>query len=318
MTKHHFPKIQGLRIRETKRGFLFYFDQPKSKPRRLIPLGSQIHEAINKISEIKKQNFSITEKKVFTFEDASKSYFESSKFKHKKPRTQKDYLMYSSNLLKTFGDGPLDSIKTSHIYQYLEHHKSRAVQCNREISLFSIIYNHARDIGQTENQNPSLNVQKHKEIPKTRYITDFEMSDFLKGSPEIFRLEIDFLYRTGLRISDAKKFLHDDAITMIQKTNSKLQFIQSKELKKTIELLKKLHDKPTLFYHSESYFRTIFIRQRIKTGVDFTIHDIRAKSISDYAEIYGQEEARKFASHSNIQTTLKYIRNRKGVKVKSL
>lgn len=170
----------------------------------------------------------------------------------------------------------------------------------------------------TENQNPSLNIEKNKEKPRQRYITDFELHDFLKDADPIFKNEIDFIYRTALRLEDSLNFEFDDLVTHINKTKTKLHFLHSNELTKTLKMLRTQHDKKTVFYHTESQFRKLFYKLREKTGIIFTIHDIRAKSISDYAEIYGQEEARKFASHANIQTTLGYIRNRKGVTVKTL
>lgn len=311
-------KIPGLRIRKRKKGFCFYFDVPKSHPRVLIPLGTDIYKALQKISEIEKKGFVLNPSKKFTFQDAKNQYFSSSNFHSLADRTKKDYFLYIDHLLKVFSDFPLDDIKTTFLYQYLLSHSDRKVRANREMSLFSIIFNFARRVGLTEVINPATRLQKHKETSRTRYITDFELKDFLKGADDIFKLEIDMLYRTGLRFEDCRKVLKEEAISEVSKTTSKLRFIHSKEFKKTVDQLTAAHDKPTLFFHPDSTFRKLFYKQRETTGIVFTIHDLRAKAISDYAEIYGDIEAQKFASHNNIQTTIKYIRNRKGVKVNSL
>ena len=311
-------KIPGLRIRKRKKGFSYYFDVPKSHPRKLIPLGTDIYKALHTISEIEKKGFDFNSLKKFTFKDAKNQYFLSSNFQILAERTKKDYFLYIDQLLKVFSDAPLDEIKTTFLYQYLEFHSSRKVRANREMSLFSIIFNFARRVGLTEAINPAMRLQKHKETSRTRYITDFELKDFLKDSDPVFKLEIDMLYRTGLRFEDCRKVLKEEAISEVSKTTSKLRFIHSKEFKKTVDQLTAMHDKQTLFFHPEGTFRKLFYKQRELTGVVFTIHDLRAKAISDYAEIYGDIEAQKFASHNNIQTTIKYIRNRKGVKVNSL
>ena len=92
----------------------------------------------------------------------------------KAPRTQRDNLTELAQLYKFFDEppAPLEQITPQHVRQYLDWRKDAPVRANREKSLFSHIFNMARDWGYTTAPNPCAGIKGFTERGRDAYIED--------------------------------------------------------------------------------------------------------------------------------------------------
>lgn len=77
----------------------------------------------------------------------------------KAPRTQKDNLLSLTQLRKVFTDAPIAAVTSQVLAQYRDK-RSAKVRANRELALFSHIYNIAREWGITTTENPVKGVRR--------------------------------------------------------------------------------------------------------------------------------------------------------------
>lgn len=139
---------------------------------------------------------------------------------------------------------------------------------------------------------------------------------FLEGADDNFKKDVLLLSLIALRFDDCRKLTKSDLINFkTGKTGSKINFVPGPRLNELINSI----NREKLFYHCESVFRKKFYVQRQKTGIDyFTVHDLRAKAITDTSLVLGQQAAFDLSGHSNPQMTEKYIRTKTAKKAKTL
>ena len=115
-----------------------------------------------------------------------------------------DYLKHMHSLKVGFGeDAPIDAIRPKDIADYLRvRGESSTVQANREIAVFSTLFNHAREWGYTEAKNPVRGVRKHREKPRDRYVTDAEFQAVYQHAHTTLRDAMDVALLTGQRPAD--------------------------------------------------------------------------------------------------------------------
>ncbi len=97
------------------KGSSFYY-VTGTKPRRWIALGSDLKKAKYKWAELESGEAQVDNT---TFAALAKRY-QREIFPTKAPRTQKDNEKESVNLLAVFGPVPIDSIRPTHVRQYLD------------------------------------------------------------------------------------------------------------------------------------------------------------------------------------------------------
>lgn len=316
-------KIKHLRQMKKGKKTFYYLDLPNSKPRKFIPLGTNLQTAISKM-----QTFLDPENEIKKFEDAVFSYFNSSQFKQLAPRTQRDYQKYLPYLSSFFKDAPLDQIQPKHISQYLNQAKLTNIQANRHISLFSTIFNFARANGLTIYQNPCTGVRKHKEKARTRLLSQKEFDHFLSViKDDIFRNEILLFSQIGSRKGDTFKLLktsfnqiENTLLVDIGKTSSVITFSCSEKLQAVLNFLINQSKSDYIFTHyTHDSFRHHFEKYRELSKLkNFTLHDLRAMAATQYYALHGLEATRIFLGHNNAQTSERYIRKLKGYTIKSL
>src|SRR5690606_21233800 len=184
-TRNRLPP--GMRARHRGDKTYYYLDLG-GKPRKELPLGSEFVEAMRRWGQLTQQAAGAAGQ--VTFRQAANRYF-ADIVPTKSDRTQRDNEIELECLCKIFDAPPvaLEQIKQVHLTPYLRwrmdkaaewlREKQRAVppnaghvRANREIALFSAIFNYAREIGLTDAPNPAQGVRKNKETGRDTYIED--------------------------------------------------------------------------------------------------------------------------------------------------
>jgi integrase len=163
----------------------------------------------------------------------------------KAPRTQVDNRGALRFLRTVFDTAPIDAITPQFIAQYRDKRSVTApVRANREIALFSHVWNMAREWGFTAKENPVKGVRKNKEKPRDYYADD-EVWAAVYGSACLeLKDAMDLNYLTGQRPADVLKMrmadIKDGALEVVQnKTGKKLKVVLAgSELERVIDRIK--------------------------------------------------------------------------------
>lgn len=198
------------------------------------PLGNDLAEAKLKWARVEKANA----KQVLLMKHAFDRYIAEA-MPQKSPRTQKDILLMLKPLRAGFDAAPISAVTPHIVAKYRDARSQEApVRANREMSLLSTVWNHAREWGYTEKENPCRGVRKNKEKPRDFYADDQVWKAVYKqGCPEL-KNAMDIAYLTGQRPADVlkMKFSHIN--------NNALEVSQNKTTKK-LRILLTIEDKPT-------------------------------------------------------------------------
>lgn len=125
-----------------------------------IPLGKDKDQAILKVAQMGANTAYGSFAAVWIL------YQNSAYWKRLTPKSQKNYVAYSKNLLKVFAKVHVSTIKPMHIARYLREERINApIQANKEISLLSNILNIAIENGLID-RNPCKEVKKNPERPR--------------------------------------------------------------------------------------------------------------------------------------------------------
>lgn len=346
------PPMMRRRVQKSGRVF-FYFDSG-GLPRREIPLGSNLVEALKKWADLYIPNDAEDRLKAKspTLEDVWGRYLLEELNKRAK-NTQRDYLRQIKNILQFFEGGPLDEIEPQHIAQYLQWRQSAPIQANREKALISNLFNHSRSWGMTKNMNPCLGVKGYKEKGRQNYVEDPIFSFVMEKADPILRRYMQLLYLTGQRSADIFSMsVHDLSEVAIrfeqgktgQKLSMRLQNAEGElfELGALIADLLKLREDTkakadqlfvdqdgnvVTYWMMSQRFRRLrkkLVEQLIVDGKEkmaqevarYQLRDLRAKAGTDTANASGDiRTAQKQLGHKNLSMTEHYIKNRVGDKV---
>lgn len=215
----------------------YYYNGRDETGRRVeIPLGKDLNEAKRKWAELECTTVPVeTSLMKFVFD----KYYDDV-IPTKAPRTQKDNRHCLKMLRRVFDNAPIDSITPYHIAMYRDNRKSQRkdtegqpakIRANREIALFSNIWNMAREWNYTAKENPVRGVRKNKEKPRDFY-ADPQIWDAVYAEACVeLRDAMDLSYLTGQRPADVRKMRHTDI------KNGALELKQDKTQKKLRILL---------------------------------------------------------------------------------
>lgn len=223
----------------------FYYNGRDENGKRVeIPLGSDLNEAKRKWAELEcKPAPSETGLLKFIFKK-----YEEEIISTKAPRTQIDNGWCMKNLRPVFENTHIDSITPQHIALYRDK-RSAKVRANREIALFSHIFNLAREWGYTKNENPCRGVRKNKEKPRDYYVSEETWKAVYDAGYTELQDAMDLAYLTGQRPADVLKMsfadIRNGALEVTQgKTSKKMRIVlkfkdgTETELGKLIERIK--------------------------------------------------------------------------------
>lgn len=324
------------KMRARKRGAkVWYYYDAGGKPRKEMPLGCDYAMAVKKWAELEIDAIP-QHTRIITFRYVSERYVKEV-MPNKALATQKDNLRELDQLYKFFDNPPvpLDQIEPINIRQYIDWRGT--IRANREKALFSHIWNKAREWGYTNLPNPCAGIRGHKETGrKSVYIDDSLYSAVYDVASQPLRDAMDLAYLTGQRPSDVLKMtehdIQDGAITVTQnKTGARLRISIEGGLSDLITRImkRKSSHKIRSFYllvddnGQRMLLRTLqghFFRARELAGIDansFQFRDLRAKAATDKTESSGDiRQAQQQLGHSTITMIERYVRGRKGAKVK--
>lgn len=207
----------------------YYNGRDEDGSRKEIPLGNDLNEAKRKWAELECKPAPVETglmKHVF-------DRYEKEIVPTKALRTQKDNLEALRQLRPTFDLAPVDAITPQHIAQYRDK-RSAKVRANREIALFSHIYNIAREWGYTAKENPCRGVRKNKEVPRDFYADKQIWDAVYSEACQELKDAMDLNYLTGQRPGDVLKMkeidIRDGALEVQQgKTKKKLRILLDNE-----------------------------------------------------------------------------------------
>lgn len=308
----------GLVSRKLKTKTRYYLDTADGKR---VPLGDNLPKAIERYHEL--LNVPVTG--VVTFAYAAKQY-RAKQLPLKSAKTQSEQERQLTALIDAFPNALLDEIEPFHIAQYRDK-RSAKVAANREISLFSNIWNWSREQGYTSKANPTRGVRKNPERPRDRYVSDEEFrAVWVKAAPCV-QDAMDLALLTGQRQGDVFSWrfsdIQDGYLQVLQaKTRKPLQMKIEGELASVIERIKNRPRNATGNWLiqsengqrlSKTMFRKRFEKARDAAGSDWQFRDLRAKSASDSDTL---AEAQERLGHESSRTTRRHYR--RGEKVNPL
>jgi len=309
----------------------YYYDQGADKKPRYISLGHDYLEAVRRWAELEQGNARQLSKQLTTFLHVANKY-QAEVIPLKAKRTQTDNLAELKKLLEFFGDGPLDKIDPIHIRQYREWRTAK-VRANREIALFSHIWNMAREWGATDRSNPCAGVKRNREAGRDVYVTDDEYQAILTKAPPVLADAMELAYLTGQRPGDVLKMRETDiregCIEIRQsKTGTPMRIVITGQLEEVIKRCKSRKAGSTVYNTSlvvgignkpigMSWLAQLFKTAKNAAGItnDIQFRDLRAKAVSDKEEAMDIREAQALAGHSTVSMTEHYSRKRRGKKV---
>ncbi len=255
-------------------------------------------------------------------------FFESPQFTCLAVQTRSDYEKYWRQMEPVFGATDAKAIKPEHIRKYLDlKGKTSQTQANRHLSFLSRVFGWGYERGKVL-INPCKGVRRYKEVARTRYITDeeYQLIYDLASTPIKALMEISYL--CAARESDVLKLkknqLTEAGIYIKQNKTGKEQVKEwTPRLRAAIALAATIETKISSMYvipttagtsYTPDGFRAnwhrLMVKAREQSGqeLDFTFHDIKAKSISDY-----EGDKRAFSGHKTASQVEVYDRKLKSV-----
>lgn len=233
-----------------------------------------------------------------------KKYLDSDKFKGLAQRTQRDYLRYHETIM---GRGknrtiPYSAVTHGTIRQYLDKRDSEGspVQGNREMAYLSAVYTWAlqRDLLPRNHVNPCHGVERNKESSRTRYVYDAEYNKVLNAAKVWYLVPLmEMIYLCRFRPSEALNVTRFDILDEglnTRRTKGSRDAITkwSPRLREAVDTCLALDRQVSiahLFTNRNGSRVTLnaaeqALRKAIKAaGVErFTLHDLKAKGVSDF------------------------------------
>lgn len=329
-------RILPARLREKKSssGKLYYYYDTCQKPRKWLPLGSDFYEALRRYADLEKeyceQAMSAKVNEVLTFKYVVERYLREV-LPRKAVATQEGNLREVEQLLAFFDNppAPINAIRPVHIREYLDWRSKKArVRANRELALFSHIFNKAREWGYTDNENPVRGVQKNAETGREVYVSDEVFWRVFECADRHIRQLMLVAYLCSQRVTDTLTLkvsdFRDGALWVKQnKSGRKLRIALSGIFADVVQqILEERGDARHDFLFCKngkpvSYGQLRYGMDKARklagiSKVDFQFRDLRAKAGTDKDEELGLNAARDLLGHKNSSMTVHYVRHRKG------
>ncbi len=292
---------------------------------RLAPLTAhqsvvmaQYHEAV-----------SIHSEKTGDFSQLVREYFAGANYKRLATRTKLDYADYAAKVLLVFGRTNRHRIKPPHIRKYMDIRAEKALtQANREHSFMSAVFSWAYENGKVK-INPCKGVRKFNEPHRDRYIEDWEYNAVLteaKAKWVLLAAAMEISYCCAARQADVwsleRNQLRKEGIYIEQgKTGAKQIKEWNPRLKAAVDLALSVQEVMSFRYvfcdksgnhPAQGTLRNWYGKARAQAKLNhvgvwlpnFTFHDIKAKSISDF----DGDNKKNFSGHKTEEQAQNYDR----------
>lgn len=337
------PKMRA-RVRGTT---IYYMLDVGGSPRKELPLGTDYVLALKRYSDLELDKRS--QPKELTFKYVAAKY-QLELLPGKKAKTQIDYECAIKSLLNYFDNppAPLEAITAQHVASFKNwRSKTSKHRANRELAVFSAIWNWARGEGYTDKPNPRSGI---KAFPmrgrRDVYIEDAVFDAVYEAACAPLKDYIDLMYLCGQRPGDiynaTETQVRNDVMSFVQsKTDKKVRVEISGILDEVLERIKAR--KATLSVRTlyllcdetghrigRDALRYRFDKARARALhatkdkpelaaqiANYQMRDLRAKAGTDVTERDGIEAAQGLLGHANVTMTQQYVRDRLGKKSKA-
>ena len=243
----------------------------------------------------------------------------------KSAKTQREYEPALNRLDKAFKAFRLPQIRPIHCRQYLDRRTAK-VAANREMAVFSALFNWARSIGLTDAPNPATGIKRHRESRRETYVTDEQFDAVWKHAGPELQDALDIARLTGQRPADVLKIrlgdISDGHLWVRQnKTGARLGIAVVGQLIAVIERCRTREREATGLYLVQTatgqrvtytMLRNRFEDAREKAGEKWQFRDLRAKAATDLDDV---KAAQGLLGHRSETTTADIYRRVKGNKV---
>ncbi|WP_208451534.1 tyrosine-type recombinase/integrase [Burkholderia gladioli] len=317
-----------MRIKRTAANRTYFYYDMGGRPRRWKALGGDFVEALRQYADLEQGNRS--KLALITFRHVAERYV-AEVVPSKARETQRTNILQLAKLYEFFDapPAPLDEIKPIHIRKYLDWRNASPVSANREVALFSHIFNKAREWGATDRPNPCAGVRKHKEAGRDVYVGDDLYKLVWSRADVPLQEAMDLAYLTGQRPADVLKLderdVRDGVLSIKQnKTGTRLRIEVIGELANLLARMsarKHGHNpRATRLIVDEdgkplgrSALRFRFDKARDAAGIpknDFQFRDLRAKAGTDKESSSDLRGAQSLLGHGSVAMTEHYVRKR--------
>lgn len=178
----------------------YYLGKNDAGKQKRITLGTDLNEAKRQWAELERIPAPVeTGLMRFIFDRYAREIIPT-----KAPGTQILNIRELRWLRMVFDDAPISAITPQHIAQYRDNRTAKT-RANRELALFSHVFNLAREWGYTDRENPVRGVRKNKEKPR-RYYAEHEVVQLvLQHGDQALKDAAELCYLTGQRVADTLK-----------------------------------------------------------------------------------------------------------------
>ena len=237
--------------------------------------------------------------------------------------TLRAYLFAAERIKEAFAEFDPSEVTQGHIAQYHDALSSTPNMANRHLQILRVVFDRAARWGMVP-YNPAIGLKRHRESKRTRYVTDAEFAAIRAQARPWMALLMDVLYLTGQRVGDVlaikRSDITDEGIAFEQqKTGKRLVVAMSGELASVVKEAKTVHGSfatPYLFhprgqkgpYSYNTAHDAYYTACRAAGITDTTLHDLRAKSLTDANQ--AGLDATALAGHTSPSMTARYIRLR--------
>ncbi|VXC69522.1 Site-specific recombinase XerD [Pseudomonas sp. 8Z] len=240
-----------------------------------------------------------------------------------KPNTLEQYEAAARRLKQILAEFEPHQLKSKHVAAIKNSMSDTPNMANRVISFLRSVCAYGVE-QQLMDSNPCVGIRRFEEKKRDRYLTDAELAAILAVSTENMRVIYLMAYLTAQRINDVLSIkladITEEGIAFKQqKSDKRLIVAMTPDIKDVIARTKALPRsargltlfttkrtcKPVIYETVKQQFKKAAMRAGVK---DATLHDLRAKSITD-AKKQGHDP-QKLAGHSSARMTERYIRLR--------
>lgn len=260
---------------------------------------------------------------------------------HKAPKTQTDNTVQLQRLIRVFGHMPISAIRPQDFYQYHDKREAKTAS-RRELALLSHALTKAVEWGAIARHPTRGQVRLPGEVPRTRYVEDWEIVEILSVKPVLKRGGVRMVHAyirlkllTGLRRGDLLRVriqdLQPDGLHVLPhktKASGKRRVYEwTPALEAAVELAiaaRPVDIGPYLFCDKrgacyvkdngradgwDSMWQRFMSRVLTETKVTerFTEHDLRAKTGSDAESL---ERAQQLLAHADSAITRRVYRRK--------
>jgi integrase len=233
--------------------------------------------------------------------------------------TYEQYSYVCRKLKPVLAEFTPELVEPHHIAAILDHHRKTPNMANRMLTFLRLAFSNGLTWGLCK-VNPCYGVKRHVEARRDRYLEEYTL--IWKHAPAQLRAIMDIAYITAQRIGDVLAIRLSDitpeGIYFKQQKTGKRLLVNAPDLAEAVKRARSLHSnirgltlfhgrggRPLSYYGVRSAFQRACALAKVE---DATLHDIRAKSLTD-AKRQGKN-AQKLGGHSTEAMTNRYIRGR--------